>query len=388
MPRHYCTYFDRHYLPYGIALYESLTRHSDEPFVLWVLCFDEETYHVLGQMELVQVRRIALSDFEAGDEALLEAKGNRDRVEYFWTCTPSLPLYIFRENPEIDQVTYLDADLFFYSSPEVIFEEFGDGSILVIEHRFPRELKEREIFGKFNVGLLVFRRDEEGIAALERWRDQCNEWCYRHLEGEKYGDQKYLDQWPERFTNVVILENKGAGLAPWNLSRYELSLQESAIFVDEVPLVFFHFHRFSFFSDTTFAHGSEVYPVENRISPLRNAHLELLYIPYASELRKLRAQLDSNFPSLHIQRETATFSQIWQGMSRGLLNLALNNWFARCLSRFFNWRLEGLYLGDLAYKSQESGKPDRAKRLILGAVRRRPSYLFQKRFWRIIFSRP
>ena len=63
------------------------------------------------------------------DDAL-SGKGRLVRVEYFWTCTPSLLLYVFDQDPEIECITYVDADLFFYTNPQPIYEEFGSGSRL------------------------------------------------------------------------------------------------------------------------------------------------------------------------------------------------------------------------------------------------------------------
>jgi len=238
---YFCTYFDRNYLPHGLALYRSLRDHCPE-FRLWVLCMDDVTYGILGNLDLPGVHTIALGDFERGDEPLLGAKQNRSRVEYYFTCTPSLPLYIFKTRHEVDMVTYLDADLLFFADPGPLFEEMGEGSVAMIGHRFPPRLLSRERFGIYNVGWLSFRRDEEALACLRWWRERCIEWCYDRVEEGRFADQKYLDQWPGRFRNVVILEHKGANVAPWNLANYRLYLREdSAIMVDEQPLLFFHF---------------------------------------------------------------------------------------------------------------------------------------------------
>jgi hypothetical protein len=240
---HFCTYFDRNYLPRGLALFRSLQRHS-EPFVLWVLCFDDDAYETLVALKEPSIRPIRQSDFEAGDEALAVAKANRTRVEYFFTCTPSLPLYILKQEPEIESITYVDADLLFFSDPAVCLAGEGTGSIVIIPHGFPEHLRYLESHGIFNVGLVSFRNDANGIACLQTWRAQCLEWCYDRVEDGKFADQKYLDDWPTRYSNVRVLTDPGIGLGPWNVSSHQLRASESGVLIDGHQLVFYHFHAF------------------------------------------------------------------------------------------------------------------------------------------------
>src|SRR5580704_3486074 len=49
--RHYCTYFDQNFLPFGLALHESLKRHESD-FVLHTLCLDEPTFQFLSNLKL------------------------------------------------------------------------------------------------------------------------------------------------------------------------------------------------------------------------------------------------------------------------------------------------------------------------------------------------
>lgn len=240
--RNFCTYFDSNYLSRGLALCRSLREHCPE-FTLWVLCMDDATHDCLTQLDLPGVEPIALKDFEAGDAPLLAAKSNRTRVEYYFTCTPSLLLYVLRHWPAVDLVTYLDADLFFFADPEPMFEELGTGSIAIIGHRFSPHLISREQFGKYNVGWLSFRRDDHALACLDWWRSKCLVWCYDRVENGRFADQKYLDDWPSRFRRVVVLEQRGANLALWNLGNHHLRLLNgSTVMVDDDPLIFFHFH--------------------------------------------------------------------------------------------------------------------------------------------------
>lgn len=206
---------------------------------------DRECYEDLARRQLANVCLIALEDFERNDAALLAVKPERSLTEYYFTCTPSLPLYIFRRFPEQNILTYLDADLFFVSDPAPLFDELGQGSIGIIEHRFPSELCHLEMYGMYNVGWITFRRDEQGIACLEWWRERCIEWCYDRVEPGRFGDQKYLDRWPELFPGVRVLQHKGANVAPWNVSGYELTVRGGQIFVDDQPLIFYHFHGLS-----------------------------------------------------------------------------------------------------------------------------------------------
>jgi hypothetical protein len=109
-------------------------------------------------------------------------------------------------------------------------------------HRFPPELACLERCGRYNVGWVSFRNDATGLSCAQWWRARCLEWCYDRLENGRYADQRYLDEWPTRFEGVRTLEHKGANLAPWNVSQYTLSYRSNAVWVDDDPLVFYHFH--------------------------------------------------------------------------------------------------------------------------------------------------
>lgn len=239
--RHFCTYFDSDYTAMGLALYQSLRKHC-AAFELWVLCLDAGCHAMLTRLALPGIHPILLEDFERGDAALLVAKANRTSVEYYFTCTPSLPLYLLRLHPEISQITYLDSDLYFYDNPDLVFAAIGQKSIAIIPHRFSPDIADMEENGIYNVGWLSFRRDATALACLEWWRARCLEWCHLRQEPGRYADQKYLDAWPARYPDVAVLQLKGANLAMWNVSRHHLRLRDGRILVDDEPLVFFHFH--------------------------------------------------------------------------------------------------------------------------------------------------
>jgi hypothetical protein len=286
---HYCTYFDRNYLTRALALHGSLVRHSPS-FTLWALCFDDDAHAAVAALELDGLRAISLTEFERFDPDLLAVKPTRSAVEYYFTSTPTLPLFVLNQAQDADAVTYLDADLLFYSSPEPIFEELADGSVLIIPHRFPARLRRLELHGTYNVGLLTFRNDMRGRAVLERWRQQCIEWCYDRYEDGRFADQGYLNDWPS-MPGVVVSEHVGAGLAPWNFMQYRVDLAADPPTVDGQPLIFYHFQGFKTVGPGLFDLGLEDYGRMDR--PLKRR----LYGGYVHELRHADAILRARSPA-------------------------------------------------------------------------------------------
>lgn len=153
--------------------------------------------------------------------------------------------------------------LLFYSPVQPLFDEIGDASISIIEHRFTPRLQHLEVNGRFCVEWVSLRRDEEGMACLARWREQCVEWCYYRLEDARMGDQKYLDAWPARYPSTHILQHPGAGIAPWNYAQYSFErLADGALSVDGAPLIFYHFHQFQLLNNDKFDRLSAFYTSE------------------------------------------------------------------------------------------------------------------------------
>ncbi|MHB1174512.1 MAG: glycosyl transferase [Sulfuriferula sp.] len=233
---HFVTLFDNNFLPMGLCLYQSLLE-LDQPFHLWILCMDELAERHLHQLVLPHVSLISLREVE--DDRLLAVKPTRSRGEYCWTLTPFTPQFVFDRDASVDRVTYLDADLYFFASPEPFFEEFDRSGkhVLITEHAYDPRYDKTRRSGRFCVQFMTFRRTQEAEKVMHWWQARCLEWCYARVEGGKFGDQKYLDQWPTLFGHEVhILQQKDKTLAPWNVHYYE-HLGDGC-----VAPVFYHFH--------------------------------------------------------------------------------------------------------------------------------------------------
>jgi len=239
---HFCTLFDSNYLPMGLNLHSSLVKNSS-PFHLWILCVDKLVEEQLKIIDLEYVTLIAVSEIETED--LLRVKEERSRGEYCWTLTPFIFLFIFENHPEIQRLTYIDADLFFFRDPMILLNEFEefDRDILITEHAYAPEYDQTNIAGRFCVQFLACKNTLSSKTILRWWGDKCLAWCSSRLENGKLGDQKYLDLWPVLFPDKIwILQQKENTLAPWNVKYFYNYLDES------FQPVFFHFHTFKIIS--------------------------------------------------------------------------------------------------------------------------------------------
>jgi len=267
----YCTLFDSNYLTRGLTMYESLKKNSDD-FHLYIYALDDTSSELLKRLELENVSVVSFGELE--DAELLAIKPTRSAGEYCWTCTPSTIMYSI-EKFGLDSCTYLDADLYFYSNPDVLIEEMGNKSVLITEHRYTPEYDQSATSGIYCVQFMTFKNDINGMKVLEWWRSACNDWCFARFEDGKFGDQKYLDDWMSRFDGVHELQNLGGGVAPWNVQQYDLN--DSSF-----ELVFYHFHNFKLLENNKVELGG--YKLSNEV-------IDKLYKPYIKHLDDLTEKL-------------------------------------------------------------------------------------------------
>ncbi|MBA7706306.1 hypothetical protein ES703_115158 [subsurface metagenome] len=235
--KHFVTIFDSNYLPIGLTLYRSLERNL-KSYHLWILCADRLAERQLSLIDLPNVTLIFLENIE--NKELLNVKKQRNRGEYCWTLKPFAIKKVFTENNGIDVLSYVDADLYFYNDPDILFKELrqSERHVMIIEHSFAPEYKNIEKrAGRFSAGFITFRRTKEAEKVRAWWEEKCLEWCFAKHEEGKQGDQAYLNEWPKLFNEEVhILKQVEKIPGPWNV-RFFGDIKKSII-----DPVFYHFH--------------------------------------------------------------------------------------------------------------------------------------------------
>ena len=284
MKHHYCTLFDSFYLSRGLALIDSLKR-LDPDFSILIFAMDDLSAKVL--LSLQDSALVVKTKADLEDAELLSVKDSRSIAEYCWTCTPKTILYALQVL-NWEHCTYIDADIYFFSNPAPLFDRVEN--ILLVPHRFSNEFSRLTEAGKYCVQFNFFRNNTEALKALIWWKDACIAWCFDRYEDGKFGDQKYLDDWTERFSGVLSLSHEGGGLAPWNLAQYEVCGSEENQNLEikknsaEVrwPVVFYHFHALKFYTKNRIQLGRFQFP--------KNV-IQQIYSPYIRKLWSIEKNL-------------------------------------------------------------------------------------------------
>ena len=268
---HFVTLFDSLFLPQGLALHASMQRKLPN-YRLWVLCVDDLAHDLLTKLALPNVSLIRLSSVETPE--LLAVKPGRGKGEYCWTLTPFAPRFVFEADSSVQRVTYLDADLWFLKAPAPLFAEFdaSGAGVLITDHAYAPEFDQSERSGQYCVQFMTFDR-EQGEPVRRWWEERCVEWCFARFEANRFGDQKYLDDWPERFgSRVHVLQQQQLAQAPWNSTRFPYS-----------QAVFYHFQSLRILPGRKVDLGLG-YPLNE---PLRRH----VYAPYLNDLKAAIATL-------------------------------------------------------------------------------------------------
>jgi len=275
----------------------SLKKNSQEAYHIYVLAMDSETFQILNDLRIENITVFPLEQFE--NEELLRIKKGRTLAEYCWTCTPALIRHVI-EAYQLRECTYLDADLFFFGHPEILLGEVkaADKSVLITPHNYTPFFDQTKTSGIFCVQFMYFKNNDAGKAVLEDWYQKCIDWCFARVEDGKFGDQKYLDVWPEQFPQAVhVLRHQGA-LAPWNVQRHLLR---------QVSPIFYHFHGFHLIDDKHCFFGW--YPLSREVK-------KKIYQPYITVLQAFEKQIQEQWPQRYHRTASRKEKYYWLRWAR------------------------------------------------------------------------
>ncbi len=286
MQNGFCIILSKYRLYQGITLYHSLAYNYGN-FKLFILCVDDEAYQVCDGLHLDNV--ILLRPEELNDGRLAAAKHSRRLNEYCWTLKPFFLEYVLNRYSFVHNAIYVDADICFFNDPSLIFDHQKDYSILLSEHDFleKNSMVERTC-GKYNSGLIVFKRCNTSMSALRWWSERCIEWCSDSVEDGRFGDQKYLDSMPHLFDGVRSITTPGVNIAPWNEGKYSFSNKKDKVFANNSKLICYHFCGLRLINKDSFA----LLIGNQKLNPT-------IHTPYTLVIQETISLIEHSFPNFN-----------------------------------------------------------------------------------------
>jgi hypothetical protein len=258
--KHLTALSDQKYLPYGLALIESLYATATIPWTLHYYCVDAASYQTLNRLRLPNVVAYAPETLTSAPlmlptspEYKLTALRQSNFQEFCWTLASVFTRYILNK-VACDSVTYVDSDIYFYKDIRLLFEKFGDKHCGIFRHRH-FDLAKDYVEGHYNVGIVYFRNSTLGRRLLNWWAD-----AVLSRSPSKYatcGDQKFLEFFPTVCAPSELYVDEGIGHgASWQWEIYDLSRLADGVVIwkgEPQELVFNHFSRFQYnIEDMTF----------------------------------------------------------------------------------------------------------------------------------------
>lgn len=186
---------------------------------------------------------------EIGLEDLRGEGMKYDILELNTNVKPTFMKYLV-QTFDLENLVYLDPDIFVYSPLTPVFESLGGGASAILtphmttpmdDDKLPGE-QEMLYNGTYNLGFVAVRRCEESWRLLNWWERRCLDLGFSEGRTGLFVDQKWMNLAPGMFEQVKILRHPGCNMAYWNL--HERTLAEGAenyIVNGWAQLCFFHF---------------------------------------------------------------------------------------------------------------------------------------------------
>lgn len=254
----------------------------------------DELYHIIAFDELnnYETRQIK--------------KYNKDKKR--WGSKPFLLLHLL--NDGYDAVIYVDNDTYFFNSPDFLFEQLKQRTVLLTPHYYPADPTKNQIWleanfrvGLYNAGFIGV--SQKGKEAMQWWGNCCLYNVKKAYCRGLFDDQKYLDLMPVLFDEVEILKHRGCNVAGWNIETNARSLNSKGelMFNDTWPLIFIHFNY---------------YTIQQIVSGK-----DFLLLPYWEEYLSV---LCKEYPGYDHQKEIGSNKYLWKAY-RDMIIFKLNRLF-------------------------------------------------------------
>lgn len=230
-----CTISTKNHLFKSYVLFDSVMKYS-EATICCLVTDSNEAEKKNG------VQFHTLTDLQCETAEQIKRKYKNDKLR--WALKAVYVKFLLESG--YDQVIYVDNDIYFYSSPDFLFEKLTTVDFLLTPHFYKADpTKEQNwLEANFRVGLYnagFFGATRNAIPILDWWTKCCLYEMKRSYWRGLFADQKYLDLVPVKFQNVEIIKNRGCNFSGWNFELANITVDKEQLYINGDKLVFIHY---------------------------------------------------------------------------------------------------------------------------------------------------
>ena len=164
---------------------------------------------------------------------------------------PFFATHILERHSHVQRLIYLDSDMYVFGP----FASLTEAAITLSPHRtkntaYLPEPKNYSIislnrYGVYNAGYFELQRKAEAFAFLDWWKKLLEHTGYEKPDEHLFSDQLWLNLVHSFFDDVYINKNPGYNVAIWNLIERQVEERNGVYYVNNKPLILFHFSKFN-----------------------------------------------------------------------------------------------------------------------------------------------
>lgn len=235
-----CTISTHSHLYKTNALFDSLQSRTNADFY----CLLTDHSNILG---LQSLNFHQLSDLQSEIAAKIKTKYQKKQKDKLRWALKSVYVQFLLDSG-YERVIYVDNDIYFYASPDFLFEELEQHDFLITPHFYKADpsneqnwLEANYRVGLYNAGFFAATKSASSI--LNWWAKCCFYETRVSFWRGLFVDQKYLDLIPILFEQVKVIKHRGCNFAGWNCEQISFKSENSEFYVNNDKLIFVHYSQ-------------------------------------------------------------------------------------------------------------------------------------------------
>jgi hypothetical protein len=272
------------YLAQAQTLGQSLQKtNPDVEFVIGLVDrFDKVTLEAdkIPPFQLLEIDKINI-------DGLDEMCDIYDITELNTAVKPFYFDYFFKNRSDIQNVIYFDPDIIVFDSLKPMTDNLVEKHIILTPHinsPINDKFDTREIdhlnTGLYNLGFVAVSRHEKSYKMVSWWMERLKKDCRIDLCNGLFVDQHWMVLVPIFYRDIVLVDQyAGYNVAYWNLHERKVTQKADKYFINDVPLIFFHFSGYGINKP------DEVSKYQNRSTFENRPDIVPLFQYYAQQLK-------------------------------------------------------------------------------------------------------